>query len=168
MPFTPRWPTELRDACNYVVIELGETATVAHQRAVAGTLPQLKPGATRPDAQPDLPIGTVRDWAREAKVRRRQVQAAAAGPRELLTGTVARLNALFEREVKRAEVQAARRVIEPDRIERLAKAGLALERLSRAVSGKGGPVPEEGAKTAKPDAASAAGSFLDALAGEDT
>lgn len=138
MPWQTKWSADVKAGVFAAVFDYGVSAVRAHELARSGELPQLKPGDPRPAAAPGLPLGTVRDWLRHERVRRRRVEVARAAPNAVLSDTVARLAALLEREVSRAERQSAQNRLKPELVRDIARAGLELQRLAAAAGKTGG------------------------------
>jgi hypothetical protein len=163
VPFASTHPAELRAAIVRAILERDMPATRARELAAAGN---LEPGL----AAATVPIGTVRDWARDERRRRGASAAAAQGPAAMLQGYAGRLAQLLERETARLERQR-RGPLDTRRVADLARAGRELAALSRAI----GAEPGAGAAAA-PDAPASspgdapAGGFLAELAarGPDT
>lgn len=156
MPFASRWPETLRAACVAAVLDHPRmSAARAAELAAAGTLAQGL------EAHP-VPVGTVRDWVRDEKQRRRGAAAVSAGPLAQLEQSAARLAALVERETARAERQSTRGNLDAARLVTLARAGVECARMARACGSGSGAAP---AKDAPADgAAERPASFLEGLA----
>jgi hypothetical protein len=164
MAFKSRWSAELRAACLEVVLERGWTATAAHAAAVAGRL-QYR-GENVP-AAPELPVGTVRDWARLERSERSQVAAAAAGPDVVLSRHLAELSGMLDRERAKTRRALARGKATPEAIGRLARAGLEVAKLARALQSPGSSPRLNGAEDGASSTSSAAPAepgFIDGLA----
>lgn len=172
MPWPTKWGSDVKAGVFAAVFEHGCSVARATALARAGELPQLKPGDPRPAAAAELPAGTVADWVRHERARRRMEERARAAPASVLSSTVGRLAAVLERETGRIERASQQNRLDPDRVRDLARAGLELERLARAIGkdgGNGSSAPVQTGKDAARagDAGDAApASFLDALASE--
>lgn len=173
MPFTSRWPDGVKAAAVALVLERGWTAREAWTAALEGKL-QHK-GQTLAPAR-GLPLGTVRDWARIARLERAQLAAAAAGPDAFLSRHVGELVGMLDSERAKARRRLAAGKAGPDVIGQLAKAGREVAQLARAIQPRsgsprlngaddGGDAPARGSSAGKSDTP-AEGSFIDALAAQ--
>jgi hypothetical protein len=150
MPFAPQWPEPLRAAMLRAILERGLSAPRALELAAAG---QLEPGL----AAGAPPLGTVRDWARLERMRRRAETVATAGPAAVLAGTVARLTAVLDRDIQR--LSQSTKPADPKRVAEIARAGQEIAKLLRAIG------PETPPAAAEPPGAPAGG-FLAGLAAD--
>lgn len=137
MGFVKKWPDEVREGVFKAVFEQGATVRAAAQAAVAGELPQLRAGDPRPPAAVGLPEGTVQDWCRHERRKRRRLEAARSAPEVVLGDTVARLVALHEADMSRAERKAARGQLKPGTLRDLAKDGQEIARLAAMTAKRG-------------------------------
>lgn len=167
MAFKRRWSLELRDATIAAALDRNWTAREAWAAAVDGRL-QLG-GENIPPAD-GLPIGTVRDWVRVARAERGQLEAAAAGPEAVLSRHVAETVALLDTSRVKVRRAIGRGRAGAKDVAELARAGVEVARLVRAVHGNGSSSSAEDGSSAAPAAADGpvqtggAGSFVDALA----
>lgn len=143
MAFVSRWSADLKSGVFAAVFDHGLSARAAWQLAQTGQLPQTVPGQPRAGAQPDLPLGTVADWCRHERIRRQRVEVARGAPDAVLGDTVARLIAVHEREVRRAEVLSSRGKLARGELAKIARDGREIVALQRAVQtgSSGAPVP---------------------------
>lgn len=167
MAFKRRWPIELRDACIGAALDRGWTATAVHAAAVDGRLQH----AGQLLAPADVPIGTVRDWVRVARAERGQLEAAAAGPDAVLSRHVAETVALLDRSRAKTRRALERGKAGAPEIAALARAGVEVARLVRAVHGPGSSSTgdESARKPPAPDEPPVqTGGFVDALAAAES